>query len=96
MNMSANLDELHGIPRWFFPFVIAQSVGANAQQAIGTVVFGGLVMDKILSFLVMPPMCVIVKNLERRFVSRRTTARASLEQFVLVFHFSNNQKQLTA
>ena len=61
----------------FFPLVIAQSVGANAQQAIGTVVFGGLVMGTILSLLVVPPVYVIIKNLEHRFFSKRTTAHPS-------------------
>jgi multidrug efflux pump subunit AcrB len=57
--------------------VIAQSAGANAQQSIGTVVFGGLVMGTILSLLVVPPVYVIIKNLERKFFSRRTTAHPS-------------------
>jgi len=61
----------------FFPLVIAQSVGANAQQAIGTVVFGGLLMGTILSLLVVPPVYVIIKNLEHRFFSKRTTAHPS-------------------
>ena len=61
----------------FFPLVIAQSVGANAQQAIGTVVFGGLVMGTILSLLVVPPVYVIIKNMEDRFLSKRTTAHPS-------------------
>ena len=61
----------------FFPLVIAQSVGANAQQAIGTVVFGGLIMGTILSLLVVPPVYVIIKNLEHRFFSKRTTAHPS-------------------
>ena len=53
----------------FFPLVIAQSAGANAQQSIGTVVFGGLVMGTILSLLVVPPVYVIIKNLELRLFS---------------------------
>ena len=61
----------------FFPLVIAQSVGANSQQSIGTVVFGGLIMGTILSLLVVPPVYVIIKNLERRFFSRRTTEHLS-------------------
>ena len=61
----------------FFPLVIAQNAGANAQQSIGTVVFGGLVMGTILSLLVVPPVYVIIKNLERKFFSRRTTAHPS-------------------
>jgi multidrug efflux pump subunit AcrB len=61
----------------FFPLVIAQSAGANAQQSIGTVVFGGLVMGTILSLLVVPPVYVIIKNLELRLFSRRPGTRPS-------------------
>ena len=61
----------------FFPLVIAQSAGANAQQSIGTVVFGGLVMGTILSLLVVTPVYVIIKNLELRLFSRRPGTRPS-------------------
>ena len=61
----------------FFPLVIAQSVGANSQQSIGTVVFGSMIMGTILSLLVVPPVYVIIKNLERRFFSRQTTTHPS-------------------
>jgi Cu/Ag efflux pump CusA len=40
-------------------------------------VFGGLVMGTILSLLVVPPVYVIIKNQERKFFSRRTTAHPS-------------------
>ena len=58
----------------FFPLVIAQNAGANAQQSIGTVVFGGLMMGTMLSLLVVPPVYVIIKNLEIRFFSKLTNA----------------------
>ena len=61
----------------FFPLVIAQNAGAKAQQSIGTVVFGGLVMGTILSLLVVPPVYVIIKNMEHRFFSRQTTKHHS-------------------
>ena len=54
----------------FFPLVVAQNAGASAQQAIGTVVFGGLLMGMTLSLLVVPPVYVLIKNLETRFFSR--------------------------
>ena len=50
----------------FFPLVIAQNAGANTQQSIGTVVFGGLLMGTLLSLLVVPPAYVLIKNLETR------------------------------
>ena len=54
----------------FFPLVVAQNAGASAQQAIGTVVFGGLLMGMTLSLLVVPPMYVLIKNIETRIFSR--------------------------
>lgn len=56
----------------FFPLVIAQNAGANAQQAIGTVVFGGLLMGTTLSLLVVPPMYVLIKSLEAKIFSRHS------------------------
>ncbi|MBT66283.1 MAG: RND transporter [Synechococcus sp. NP17] len=57
----------------FLPLVVARNAGANAQQSIGTAVFGGLVMGTILSLGVVPPVYVLVKNLEARwFKSDRT------------------------
>ena len=51
----------------FFPLVVARNAGANAQQSIGTAVFGGLVMGTILSLGIVPPVYVLVKNLEARW-----------------------------
>ncbi|QNI56463.1 RND multidrug efflux transporter/ MMPL family [Synechococcus sp. BIOS-E4-1] len=61
----------------FFPLVIAQNAGASAQQAIGTVVFGGLLMGMTLSLLVVPPVYVLIKNLETRLFSRNGNASVS-------------------
>jgi multidrug efflux pump subunit AcrB len=61
----------------FFPLVIAQNAGANTQQAIGTVVFGGLLMGTTLSLLVVPPVYVMIKNLETRIFSRSSKASHS-------------------
>ena len=58
----------------FFPLVIAQNAGANAQQAIGTVVFGGLLMGTTLSLLVVPPMYVLIKSLEAKIFSRHSNS----------------------
>ena len=61
----------------FLPLVIAQNAGAYTQQAIGTVVFGGLLMGTTLSLLVVPPVYVMIKNLEIRIFSRSTNASVS-------------------
>ena len=61
----------------FFPLVIAQNAGASAQQAIGTVVFGGLLMGTTLSLLVVPPVYVLIKNLETRLFSRNANPSVS-------------------
>ena len=52
----------------FFPLVIARNAGANAQQSIGTVVFGGLLVGTILSLGVVPSVYVFIKNLESRWL----------------------------
>ncbi len=50
----------------FFPLVVARNAGANAQQSIGTVVFGGLLVGTILSLGVVPSVYVFIKNLGAR------------------------------
>ncbi len=52
----------------FFPLVVARNAGANAQQSIGTVVFGGLLVGTILSLGVVPSVYVFIKNLEARLL----------------------------
>ena len=61
----------------FFPLVVAQNAGANTQQSIGTVVFGGLLMGTVLSLLFVPPAYVLIKNLESRLFSRHVNANIS-------------------
>ncbi len=51
----------------FFPLVVARNVGANAQQSIGTVVFGGLLVGTIVSLGLVPSVYVFIKNLEARW-----------------------------
>ena len=51
----------------FFPLVVARNAGANAQQSIGTVVFGGLLVGTILSVGVVPSVYVFIKGLEARW-----------------------------
>ncbi|QNI61114.1 pseudouridine synthase [Synechococcus sp. TAK9802] len=48
----------------FLPLVLANGAGAHSQQSLGTVIFGGLVVATVLSLGVVPPVYVLVKNLE--------------------------------
>ena len=51
----------------FFPLVVATTAGANSQQSLGTVIFGGLLVATVLSLGVVPPFYVAIKNLEERW-----------------------------
>ena len=62
----------------FFPPVVARNAGANAQQSIGTVVFGGLLLGTILSLAVVPSVYVFIKNWESRWFNARRAAKPSL------------------
>ena len=52
----------------FLPLVVANGAGANAQQSLGTVIFGGLIVATVLSVGVVPPVYVLVKDLESRIL----------------------------
>jgi HAE1 family hydrophobic/amphiphilic exporter-1 len=49
----------------FFPLVVANGAGAHSQQALGSVIFGGLLVATVLSLGVVPPFYVFVKGLHR-------------------------------
>ena len=51
----------------FLPLVVASTAGANSQQSLGTVIFGGLLVATVLSLGVVPPFYVAVKTLEQRW-----------------------------
>ncbi len=51
----------------FLPLVVASTAGANSQQSLGTVIFGGLLVATVLSLGVVPPFYVVVKGLEARW-----------------------------
>ena len=59
----------------FFPLVVARNAGANAQQSIGTAVFGGLLVGTILSLGVVPSVYVFIKGLEARWFKPDRTIR---------------------
>jgi hydrophobic/amphiphilic exporter-1 (mainly G- bacteria), HAE1 family len=64
----------------FLPLVVASTAGANSQQSLGTVIFGGLLVATVLSLGVVPPFYVAIKNLESRWFgeSRREGVDAEL------------------
>ena len=51
----------------FLPLVVANGAGAQSQQSLGTVIFGGLVVATVLSLGVVPPFYVVIKGLETRW-----------------------------
>ena len=51
----------------FLPLVVATTAGANSQQSLGTVIFGGLLVATVLSLGVVPPFYVAIKHLEERW-----------------------------
>ena len=55
----------------FLPLVVANGAGAQSQQALGSVIFGGLVVATVLSLGVVPPFYVTIKALESRWFSRQ-------------------------
>jgi len=56
----------------FLPLVVATTAGANSQQSLGTVIFGGLLVATVLSLGVVPPFYVVIKNLEERWFGAST------------------------
>jgi len=54
----------------FLPLVVATTAGANSQQSLGTVIFGGLLVATVLSLGVVPPFYVAIKNLVGALVRR--------------------------
>jgi HAE1 family hydrophobic/amphiphilic exporter-1 len=47
----------------FLPLVMASGAGAQSQSALGTVVFGGLLVATVLSLFVVPAFYVVMKSL---------------------------------
>ena len=54
----------------FLPLVVANGAGAQSQQSLGTVIFGGLVVATVLSLGVVPPFYVVIKGLEARWLGQ--------------------------
>jgi len=58
----------------FLPLVVATTAGANSQQSLGTVIFGGLLVATVLSLGVVPPFYVAIKRLEERWFGSEAPA----------------------
>jgi HAE1 family hydrophobic/amphiphilic exporter-1 len=56
----------------FFPLVIATGAGSASRWAIGTALFGGLLVATVLSFLIVPVLYVVIKSLEMHFLGTKT------------------------
>ena len=56
----------------FFPLVIATGAGSASRWAIGTALFGGLLVATVLSFLIVPVLYVVIKSLEMHFLGSKT------------------------
>lgn len=55
----------------FYPLVVATGAGAASRVSLGTAVFGGLLMSTLLSFLLVPVLYVILKNLAEFLLTGR-------------------------
>jgi multidrug efflux pump subunit AcrB len=62
----------------FLPLVVATTAGANSQQSLGTVIFGGLLVATVLSLGVVPPFYVLIKNLEARWFPEQPQQESQL------------------
>ncbi len=49
-----------------FPLVIATGAGAGSRQALGTAVFGGMLVATFLSLFVVPILYIVIKSLSQR------------------------------
>jgi HAE1 family hydrophobic/amphiphilic exporter-1 len=55
------------------PLLIAGGAGAASQQAIGTVVFGGMLSSTLLAIPFVPVFFVIMAGLSERWAGRGST-----------------------
>ncbi len=58
------------------PLVVATGAGANARHALGTAVFGGMILSTLLSLLLVPVLFVLIERLREWRARRRAVARS--------------------
>ena len=49
-----------------FPLVVAVGAGKGARQALGTAVFGGMLISTFLNLIITPVLYIVIKTLEHR------------------------------
>ncbi len=49
-----------------FPLVVATGAGSGARQALGTAIFGGMLISTFLNLVITPVLYVVIKGLELR------------------------------
>ena len=54
-----------------FPLVIATTAGANSRQALGTAVFGGVLVATFLLLVFVPALYVLVQKTAERLWKRQ-------------------------
>jgi HAE1 family hydrophobic/amphiphilic exporter-1 len=59
------------------PLMLATGAGAASQQAIGTVVFGGMLASTLLAIPFVPVFYVALEGITERMGKRRRSHRAS-------------------
>jgi HAE1 family hydrophobic/amphiphilic exporter-1 len=56
-----------------FPLVVATGAGSGARQALGTAIFGGMLISTFLNLVITPVLYVVIKGLELRGRDRLET-----------------------
>ena len=57
-----------------FPLAIATGAGAGSRQALGTAVFGGMLVATFLSLFVVPVLYIVVKTISGRLLDPKPTS----------------------
>jgi len=62
-----------------FPLVVATGAGSGARQALGTAIFGGMLISTFLNLVITPVLYVVIKGFELRGRDRLETKRLSTD-----------------
>jgi HAE1 family hydrophobic/amphiphilic exporter-1 len=61
------------------PLLFARGAGAASQQAIGTVVFGGMIASTLLAMPFVPVFYVVIERLRERRRNSKTSSSSKQE-----------------
>jgi HAE1 family hydrophobic/amphiphilic exporter-1 len=76
------------------PLMMASGAGAAARQAIGTTVFGGMIMATFVGVFVIPVFYVVVESVKERTVSmEKKVAEAVHHQREKHLHHKEKSKE---